>query len=55
MIADEEHLKMMKRLLMINIDVNVTAAADDRDRTTLQMIVEHETMMIVLRATAESQ
>jgi len=54
MIADEEHLKMMKRLLMININVNVTAAADDRDRTTLQMIVEHKTMMIVLRATAES-
>jgi len=55
MIAEEKHLEMIKKLLTINIDVNVTAAADDRDRTTLQMIVEHETMMIVLRATAESQ
>ncbi len=28
MIVDEEHLKMMKKLLMINIDINVTSYDD---------------------------
>jgi len=30
-IADEEHLEMMKRLLMTNVDINVAAADDDHD------------------------
>jgi len=30
-IADEEYLEMMKKLLIINIAINVITAADDYD------------------------
>jgi len=30
-IVDEEHLKMMKRLLIINININIIAVVDDYD------------------------
>jgi len=29
MLIEEEHLEMMKRLLMTNVDINITAADDD--------------------------
>jgi len=39
----------MKRLLMININVNVIAAADDYDQTTLQMIIDEEHLEMMKR------
>jgi len=41
MIAEEEHLKIMKKLLTINIDVNIITADYD-DQTTLQIIADEE-------------
>jgi len=41
MIAEEKYLKMIKRLLMINININIIAADYD-DQTTLQMIVNEK-------------
>ncbi len=48
-IVEEEHLEMMKRLLMININVNIIAAADDHDQTTLQMIIEEKHLEMMKR------
>jgi len=31
MIADEKHLEMMKRLLMIDININIAVADNDDD------------------------
>ncbi len=52
--AEKENDAVIRKLLTTNVNVNV-AAADDWDRTALQTIAEHETVMMILRAAAESQ
>ena len=53
--AKKENYAVVRKLLTANVDVNVAAADSYDDRTALQTITEHETVMMVLRATAEPQ
>ncbi len=48
MIAKEKYLKMIKRLLMINININIIAADYD-DQTTLQMIIKEKHLEMMKR------
>jgi len=48
-IAEREHLEMIKKLLMRNINVNIIITADDYDQTTLQMIADEEHLEIMKR------
>jgi hypothetical protein len=48
MIAEEKYLKMIKRLLMIKININIIAADHD-DQTTLQMIVDEKHLEMMKR------
>lgn len=45
---------VVRKLLTVNVDVNV-AAATDHDRTALQAVAEHEVIMMVLQAAAGPQ